>query len=290
MAGYNKTLEGNEIAAHVAYAMSEVAAIYPITPSSTIGEYCSEWAARGKKNIYGQVLDIMEMQSEAGAAAAVHGALAAGALSTTFTASQGLLLMIPDMYKIAGELLPAVFHVAAQIRLRTCPLHFRGSFGYQRGPRDRIFPARLGFPSGGHGPRTGRPSGEHQGQPSFRALLRRLSDLHGHSKGGIDRLCRYGQTRRLARGGPLPDEIHESGTSADAGHITESRHFLSEPRSLLSLFRQTAGHRGRGNEESQRADGKTLSSLRLRRDIPKPTRLSSPWAPAAMSSRARSII
>ena len=114
MAGYNKTLEGNEIAAHVAYAMSEVAAIYPITPSSTIGEYCSEWAARGKKNIFGQVLDIMEMQSEAGAAATVHGALAAGALSTTFTASQGLLLMIPDMYKIAGELMPAVFHVAAR--------------------------------------------------------------------------------------------------------------------------------------------------------------------------------
>lgn len=114
MAGYDRTLEGNEIAAHVAYAMSEVAAIYPITPSSTIGEYCSEWAARGKKNIFGQVLDIMEMQSEAGAAATVHGALAAGALSTTFTASQGLLLMIPDMYKIAGELMPAVFHVAAR--------------------------------------------------------------------------------------------------------------------------------------------------------------------------------
>ncbi|ABC75985.1 pyruvate:ferredoxin (flavodoxin) oxidoreductase [Syntrophus aciditrophicus] len=114
MAGYNKTLEGNEIAAHVAYAMSEVAAIYPITPSSTIGEYCSEWAARGKKNIFGQVLDLIEMQSEAGAAAAVHGALAAGTLATTFTASQGLLLMKPDMYKIAGELMPAVFHIAAR--------------------------------------------------------------------------------------------------------------------------------------------------------------------------------
>jgi pyruvate-ferredoxin/flavodoxin oxidoreductase len=114
LAGYHKTLEGNEIAAHVAYAMSEVAAIYPITPSSTLGEYCSEWAARGKKNVHGQVVDIIEMQSEAGAAATVHGALSAGALSTTFTSSQGLLLMIPDMYKIAGELLPAVFHVAAR--------------------------------------------------------------------------------------------------------------------------------------------------------------------------------
>ncbi len=114
MAGFNRTLEGNEIAAYVSYAMSEVAAIYPITPSSTIGEYCSEWAARGRKNLFGQVLDIVEMQSEAGAAATLHGALAAGTLSTTYTASQGLLLMIPEMYKIAGELLPAVFHVAAR--------------------------------------------------------------------------------------------------------------------------------------------------------------------------------
>jgi Pyruvate:ferredoxin oxidoreductase and related 2-oxoacid:ferredoxin oxidoreductases, alpha subunit len=103
MAGYNKTLEGNEIAAHVAYAMSEVAAIYPITPSSTIGEYCSEWAARGKKNIFGQVLDLIEMQSEAGAAAAVHGALAAGTLATTFTASQGLLLMKPACTRLPAS-------------------------------------------------------------------------------------------------------------------------------------------------------------------------------------------
>jgi pyruvate-ferredoxin/flavodoxin oxidoreductase len=109
-----KTLEGNEAAAHVAYAMSDVAAIYPITPSSTMGEYCDEWAAYGRKNIFGQKLKVVEMQSEAGAAGAVHGALSAGALSTTFTASQGLLLMIPNMYKIAGELMPTVFHVSAR--------------------------------------------------------------------------------------------------------------------------------------------------------------------------------
>ncbi|MFC1821711.1 pyruvate:ferredoxin (flavodoxin) oxidoreductase [Thermodesulfobacteriota bacterium] len=108
------TMEGNEAAAHVAYAMSEVAAIYPITPSSSMGEYCDEWAAYGRKNIFGQVLRVAEMQSEAGAAGAVHGALAAGSLSTTFTASQGLLLMIPNMYKIAGEIMPAVFHVSAR--------------------------------------------------------------------------------------------------------------------------------------------------------------------------------
>ncbi|MFC1532355.1 pyruvate:ferredoxin (flavodoxin) oxidoreductase [Thermodesulfobacteriota bacterium] len=114
MSGTKMTIEGNEAAAHVAYGMSEVAAIYPITPSSSMGEYCDEWAAYGRKNIFGQVLKVVEMQSEAGAAGAVHGALSAGALSTTFTASQGLLLMIPNMYKISGEIMPAVFHVSAR--------------------------------------------------------------------------------------------------------------------------------------------------------------------------------
>ncbi|MBI9076357.1 MAG: pyruvate:ferredoxin (flavodoxin) oxidoreductase [Desulfatibacillum sp.] len=114
MSGKMKTMDGNTAAAHVAYAMSEVAAIYPITPSSPIGEIADEWAAQGRKNIFGQTLRIREMQSEAGAAAAVHGSLAAGALTSTYTASQGLLLMIPNMYKIAGELLPGVFHVTAR--------------------------------------------------------------------------------------------------------------------------------------------------------------------------------
>ncbi len=114
MSATTKTVEGNEAAAHVAYAMSDVAAIYPITPSSSMGEYCDQWAAHGRKNIFGQVLKVMEMQSEGGAAGAVHGALSAGTLSTTFTASQGLLLMIPNMYKIAGEIMPVVFHVSAR--------------------------------------------------------------------------------------------------------------------------------------------------------------------------------
>ncbi len=108
------TIDGNTAAAHIAYAMSEVAAIYPITPSSPMAENADEWATADRKNIFGQKLRIAEMQSEAGAAGAVHGALAAGALTTTFTASQGLLLMIPNMYKIAGELTPCVFHVSAR--------------------------------------------------------------------------------------------------------------------------------------------------------------------------------
>ena len=108
------TIDGNTAAAHIAYAFSDVAAIYPITPSSTMAEVADEWAAAGRKNIFGQTVKIAEMQSEGGAAGAVHGSLAAGALTTTFTASQGLLLMIPNMYKIAGELLPGVFHVSAR--------------------------------------------------------------------------------------------------------------------------------------------------------------------------------
>ncbi|MCP4132726.1 MAG: pyruvate:ferredoxin (flavodoxin) oxidoreductase [bacterium] len=109
-----KSMDGNTAAAHVAYAFTEVASIYPITPSSTMPEVADEWAAHGKKNIFGEVVKLVEMQSEAGAAASMHGALQAGAMSTTFTASQGLLLMIPSMYKMSGELLPGVFHVSAR--------------------------------------------------------------------------------------------------------------------------------------------------------------------------------
>ena len=119
------TCDGNQAAAHISYMFSEVAAIYPITPSSTMAEYVDEWAASGRKNIFGEPVLVQEMQSEGGAAGAVHGSLQAGALTTTYTASQGLLLMIPNMYKIAGELLPCVFHVSA----RTIASHALSIFG-----------------------------------------------------------------------------------------------------------------------------------------------------------------
>ena len=106
MARKMKTMDGNHAAAHASYAFSDVAAIYPITPSSVMAEATDEWATQGRKNIFGQEVQVTEMQSEAGAAGAVHGSLAAGALTTTYTASQGLLLMIPNLYKIAGEQLP----------------------------------------------------------------------------------------------------------------------------------------------------------------------------------------
>src|SRR5512136_1100804 len=108
------TIDGNEAAAYVAHKTNEVIAIYPITPSSTMGEWADEWSAKNKPNLWGTVPTVVEMQSEGGASGAVHGALQTGALTTTFTASQGLLLMIPNMYKIAGELTSAVIHVSAR--------------------------------------------------------------------------------------------------------------------------------------------------------------------------------
>ena len=118
-------LDGNEAAARVAYAVSEVISIFPITPASPMAEHADDWAAAEKPNLWGKVPDVVEMQSEGGAAGAMHGALQKGALATTFTASQGLLLMIPNMFKIAGELTPAVIHVAA----RTLATHALSIFG-----------------------------------------------------------------------------------------------------------------------------------------------------------------
>ncbi len=120
-----KTMDGNTAAAHVSYAFTEVAGIYPITPSSPMADYVDQWSAQGRENIFGNRVKVVEMKSEAGASGTVHGSLAAGALTTTYTASQGLLLMIPNMYKIAGELLPAVFHVSA----RTVASHALNIFG-----------------------------------------------------------------------------------------------------------------------------------------------------------------
>ena len=119
------TIDGNEAAAYIAHKLSEVIAIYPITPSSNMGEWADQWSAEQKPNIWGTVPTVIEMQSEGGAAGALHGALQAGSLSTTFTASQGLLLMIPNMFKIAGELTSTVFHIAA----RTLAAHALSIFG-----------------------------------------------------------------------------------------------------------------------------------------------------------------
>ena len=177
MARKFKTMDGNTAAAHVSYAFTEVAGIYPITPSSPMADNVDQWSAAGRKNIFGNPVKVVEMQSEAGAAGTVHGSLAAGALTTTYTASQGLLLMIPNMYKIAGELLPGVFHVSA----RTVATHALNIFGDHSDvyglPSDRLCHAVRDQPPGGHGPGRRGPPGRHRGPRSLHQLLRRLPYL-----------------------------------------------------------------------------------------------------------------
>ena len=160
------TIDANEAAAYVAYRLSEVIAIYPITPSSGMGEFSDEWAAKRVPNLWGTVPSVMEMQSEGGAAGAVHGALQTGSLTTTFTASQGLLLMIPNMYKIAGELTPTVFHVSAR-SLATQALSIFGDHSDVMAARsDRLRHAGLPLGAGSPGYGPDRP-GRHPANPAF---------------------------------------------------------------------------------------------------------------------------
>ena len=188
MSDHMKTMDGNKAAAYVSYAFTECACIFPITPSSPMAEYIDEWAAQGQKNLFGQTVRVVEMQSEAGAAAALHGALASGALGTTYTASQGLMLMIPNLYKIAGEFLPGVFHVAA----RALSTHALSIFGDQ----SDVMACRMTGcchagqqqRPGGDGPGRGCPPGGDQVQGTLHALLRRVSDLPRTAEDRGDRL------------------------------------------------------------------------------------------------------
>ena len=165
MPGRMVTIDGNEAAARVAYHTNEIIAIYPITPASPMGEWADEWAARQLKNLWGVVPMVVEMESEAGAAGALHGALQAGALGTTFTASQGLLLMIPNMFKMAGELTPTVIHVAARDGGGARALDLRRSQRRDGLPKHGLRAARLELGPGSDGPRP-RGAG---GQPATRA-------------------------------------------------------------------------------------------------------------------------
>ena len=162
MARKMKTMDGNNAAAWVSYPFTEVAAIYPITPSSPMAEVTDQWSAKQKKNLFGQPVHVVEMQSEAGAAGAVHGSLSAGALTTTYTASQGPLLMIPNMYKIAGELLPSVIHVSA----RCVSSHALNIFG----DHSDIYAVFI-KPSGNNGSRCSCSSCNTQGTCSVHSFL-----------------------------------------------------------------------------------------------------------------------
>ena len=168
------TLDANEGVAHVAYRLNEVMAIYPITPSSPMAEFCDQWASEGKKNLWGTIPSIVELQSEGGAVGAVHGMLQTGSMATTFTASQGLLLMIPNMFKIAGELLPTVFHVTARA-VATHALSIFGDHSDIMAMRsDRLGHARFGQRAGSAGLRADRAGGHAAVADSVRAFLRRL--------------------------------------------------------------------------------------------------------------------
>jgi pyruvate/2-oxoacid:ferredoxin oxidoreductase alpha subunit len=149
-----ETMDGNTAASYIAYALSDVAAIYPITPSSPMAEVCDEWAAYGRKNIFGQIMRVATMQSEAGAAGAVHGSLVNGALTTTFTASQGLLLKIPNMYKISGELLPCI----SKSLINPCPFDFWRSLRRNGCQANRLRLTLIRLRSGGNGSGSGSPS------------------------------------------------------------------------------------------------------------------------------------
>ena len=171
------TIDANEAVANVAYRLSEVIAIYPITPSSGMGEFADAWAAQGVKNLWETVPSVVEMQSEGGAAGAVHGALQTGSLTTTFTASQGLLLMIPNMYKIAGELTATVFHVTARSLAAQASLDLWRSPRRDGHPPDRLGHALLPLGPGSTGHGTDRPA-RHPGLPrALPALLRRFPHL-----------------------------------------------------------------------------------------------------------------
>ncbi len=177
-----QTIDGNTAATHVAYAYSEVAAIYPITPSSTMGELADEWSAHGRKNIFGQTVDVVEMQSEGGASGAVHGSLSAGALTTTFTASQGLMLMLPNMHKIAGEMLPTLFLVSARVPGLPGPVHLRRPQRRHVGPQHRLRHDLRRLGPGSPGPGHRRLSGDPADEDPVPPLLRRLPDLATSSR------------------------------------------------------------------------------------------------------------
>ena len=214
-----RTIDGNTAASHVAYAFSDVAAIYPITPSSPMAEVADEWAAQGRKNLFGQMVRIAEMQSEGGAAGALHGSLVAGALTTTFTASQGLLLMIPNMYKISGELLPCVFHVSA----RALAAHALNIFGDHQ---DVMACRQTGF---------ALLASNSVQEAMDMALVAHLSTLEAkvpflHFFDGFRTSHEVSKIDEISYG-RIPCTCLEPRTSPPSGYCSKRRHLLPEQRS-----------------------------------------------------------
>ncbi len=241
------TMDGNTAVAHVAYRVNEVAAIYPITPSSTMAELADEWAAAGIPNIWGNLPVVQEMQSEGGAAGAVHGALQSGALTTTFTASQGLLLMLPNMFKIAGELTATVFHVAARA-LATQALSIFGDHSDVMAARPTGF-ALLSSASVQEGARHGadRP-GRHAGQPrAVPAFLRRLPHLARGEHADPAERCADPRDDRRRPGARASRPRAGPGTSVRARHGAQPGHVLPGARDGEPVLRAHARHRAGGD-------------------------------------------
>ena len=256
-------MDGNTAVAHVAYRVNEVCAIYPITPASPMAELADEWAAAGVTNIWGNVPVIQQMQSEAGAAGAVHGALQAGALTTTFTASQGLLLMLPNMYKIAGELTATVFHVAAR-SLATQALSIFGDHSDVMAIRASGFALlSLGLGSGGARQCADRPGRDPRRAGAVPAFLHRLSYLARDQHDLSTRRRRHpGNDRRRSR--PRPSWPRpQSSAPVHPRHRAQSRHVLSGARGGEPLLRAGSGDPAGGDGPLRRADRPTLSPFRL---------------------------
>ena len=258
------TLDGNEAVASVAHRVSEVIAIYPITPSSTMGEFSDEWSAQGKKNVWGTVPLVSELQSEGGASGAVHGALQAGALTTTFTASQGLLLMIPNMYKIAGELTPFVMHVSA----RAVATHALSIFGDHS---DVMACRQTGFamlassnPQEAHDLAAVAHRATLDGEDPVPPLLRRLPHLE---RGLQDRAADERRPPRHGDRGPRlgPEEAGAHARRAGpARHGPEPRLLLPGPRGVQPVLRRLRRQGAGGDGPLREADRPRLPPLRLR--------------------------
>jgi pyruvate-ferredoxin/flavodoxin oxidoreductase len=246
-----KTMDGNTAAAHVAYAMSDVATLYPITPSSPMGEIADEWAAEGRKNIFDQSMIVRQLQSEAGAAASVHGSLAAGALTATFTASQGLLLMIPNMYKMSGELLPGVLHVSA----RAIAAHALSIFGDHQ---DVMAVRQTGFAI------LASASIQEVMDLGLTAHLAAIESsvpfVHFfdgfRTSHEIQKIAVIDYDR-----GQIPLPWCQSGTARTEGHGAESRYLFSGPRGIQFLLSQGSGRCQRLYEKSQCVDRPSIQSF-----------------------------
>ena len=258
------TVDGNDACAAVAYHLSDVIAIYPITPSSSMAENADAWSAEGRTNLWGSVPTVVEMQSEGGAAGAVHGALQGGGLATTFTASQGLLLMIPNMFKIAGELTPAVFHVTARA-VATHALSIFGDHSDVMATRSTGFALLvIGIGAGSAGSRRHRARIGARVARAVPALLRRIPHLAraGEDRGARDRNDPRDDRRPAGRRASRPGALARS--SRPSRLRAEPRRVLPEPRGGQHLLRLGAvrGREGDGAvRRSSRDAGTSCSSI-----------------------------